>query len=144
LGGNLQSYDFLIDVRVTTDQNPSNQLTQTAEISFMPWNNNTAIPTGALTHSFTGYDAVITNGGTRPTPQITVQPVQNHKARTMLVATVDLLEILNYLISQSIISGSNYIQGIEFGLEMQQPNAYNSAPHHGILTFNSLPIVVWR
>ena len=62
----------------------------------------------------------------------------------VLSGTVDVKEVLDHLISIGLVDADAWVAGFEIGVETQRPNAFNSAPYSGSLTFKRAPVVVWR
>lgn len=133
LGGNTHSYDILMDLFVTTLPN-STDGSRGAEISFFPHMEDPSNLTG--THEFASFGrASVTKQGT----QILIRPVSDANApRDILAATIDLKEVFGYLISIGLLTGEEYLRGVEFGPEIQVPNFYNSTPHIGSMKVNQL------
>jgi hypothetical protein len=144
VGGNLNSFDLLLDNFIWTDNTFK---TQQAELSFLPYNNATTSLGGSTAHTFTNaggspspwFAQVVKSGG-----QIVFQPVVSSGSTTttnILSGTIDLLEIINYAIAQGWIISSQYMIGLQLGPEPQTPNSYNSCPHQGSVLINSLSYV---
>lgn len=133
-GGNLNSYDVLIDSFVTSAQD-STDGSYVAEISFYPYNvPNT--PLYGSRHTFSFGDAYVGQIG----QEILIQPVVSGAStvRNILAATIDFREILSYLVSLGWLSGNEYVRGFQFGVEVQVPASYNSTPHSGSMRINQL------
>jgi hypothetical protein len=142
IGGNTKSFNILLDIRLTSvaDSTDLSKFT-IAEISFYPADNS---PTSrGISHSFTNFDAKIYFDKKSSVPEIKIVPQSGRLPTNLLSARVNLLEVLNYLISLNWIRPDLYVQGIEFGSEPQRPNSYNSSPHCGNLKIKRLSYI-WR
>lgn len=132
LGGNLNSYDVLLDVYVTASPT-SVDGSHVAEISFFPHMTDPNNLTGVRAFSW-GRGSVFRQG-----QQILIRPVDAMGNQAdILKASIDMREIFTYLVSIGWITGNEYLRGAEFGAEVQVPNSYNSLPHVGLMLVNSL------
>jgi hypothetical protein len=138
LGGNANSYDVLLDMYVTASRD-STDGSYVAEISFFPHLLDPKSPTNSHQLSSVGRVSIERQGR-----QILVRPLDSRNGpRDVLNANVDLKEIIDNLVETGILSGREYLRGIEFGAEVQVPNAYNSAPRKGSLEVRKLSYT-WR
>lgn len=131
LGANTNSYNVLLDMYATASPSTTDG-SYVAEISFFPHLNDPSNLTNV--HTFSFGDASVTKNGT----QISVRPCSGGAPRDILAATIDLKEILLYIVSLGWLTGAEYLRGAEFGCEVQVPNAYNSLPHSGSMRVNQL------
>ena len=76
--------------------------------------------------------------------QIMVMPRTNGERREVLSGQIDVKEVLEYLASIGQVDPNGWVAGFEIGVEMQRPNAFNTGPYSGSLTFNSAPVVTWN
>lgn len=143
LGGNLNSYDMLIDLFVTSSPT-SVDGNYVAEISFFPWVNqalltsmNTTLSSKTV-HTFGFGEALVGIQGA----QICVVPSASSGTvnRAVLSGAIDLKEILLYVAAQGLggMTGNEYVRGIGIGPEVQVPAVFNSAPYSGWVRFNGL------
>lgn len=141
IGGNTNSFNILLDIRLTSVAD-STDLTKftIAEVSFFPADNSPM--SEGISHSFTNFNAKVSINK-KSVPQINIVPQSGRLPTNLLSARVNLLEVLNFLISLNWITPDLYVQGIEFGAEPQGPNSYNSRPHCGNLKIKRLSYT-WR
>ena len=95
------------------------------------------------THTFSGAmgDCAIYK---QPTSiQVMVMPRTGGARREVLSGPLDLKEILQYLVSIGQVDGTALVAGLEFGVEPQRPNAYNSAPYSGSVKWLTQPVVTF-
>lgn len=147
-GGNLNSWDSLIDLYVTTDMAGQ---TEVAEISFYPHDNfisGSLINTTCHTFASIGTALVGIQNGSN---EIEVLPTNAGCTanRDLPSATVDFLEIANYLISVNLggkgtAISTGFLQGVQYGSEIQIPASWNSAPYNGYQVITSLPTPTWN
>ncbi len=133
LGGNVDSYNILLDMYVTASPD-SIDGSHVAELSFFPHLKDPEGMTEIQELTSVGRVSV-----RRVERQIMIRPVTAQNGpRDLLNATVNLKEIIDHLIAAGFLTGKEYLRGIEFGAEVQVPNAYNSTPHVGSLKINKL------
>jgi hypothetical protein len=131
LTGNLNSYDVLLDMFVTETPTSSDG-SFVAEISYFAQSND--LPLLGNPHQFSFGQAHVGAQGR----QICVFPSNAQLHRNLLQASIDLKEVIDYLVAQKFLSGEEYLRGAQFGVEMQVPAPYNSAPYAGTMTLNRL------
>jgi hypothetical protein len=138
LGGNLNSYDTLLDTFVTATPT-STDGSYVAEVSFFPQSND--LPLIGSYHNFASFgNACVGEQG----KQIKIFAVTGTTCsdstahRNITSGTIDLREIFVYLVDQGFLTGNEYLRGFGLGPEMQVPAPFNSAPYSGSMTVNEL------
>lgn len=145
-GANLNSWDSLIDLYVTTDMAGQ---TEVAEISYYPHSN---FISGSLTsntcHTFSSIGTA--NVGIQGN-EIQINPANAGctATRDVPAATVNFLEIVAYLVSVNIggkgaAISAGFLQGVQYGPEIQLPAIWNSGPYHGFQVVTALPTPTWN
>ena len=135
-GGNLNSYDVLLDTFVTASPTSADG-SYVAEISFYPFSNG--VPFVGSVHTFSFGDAYVGRQG----KEILIAPCAGASRRAILSATIDLKEIFTVLIALGWLTGAEYLRGYSLGAEPQVPATWNSLPHQGSLRINKLSFD-WR
>lgn len=161
LGGNLGSYDTLMDSYVTNDFIGTSVI---MEFSFFPQTNLLSGIVAVTCHTFSAPLGEARVGIQPSGTQVLVVPTTGgcSAQRQLLNATVDLKEVYSYLITQSAafvsaqhafspsctvtvcflgVNGGEYLQGIQLGIETQVPAPWNGNPFNGFKIVNSLSYV---
>lgn len=141
IGGNLLSYNTLIDAYVTVLNNSSSGAL-VLEFSYFPTCNANLPFVGTDTHTFVSIGKC--RVGLQGT-QACFYPCSpdGTQHRSILVGEVDFGELALYAIARGWggVTGEEYWRGFEFGPEIQVPSANNTAPYTGTLQFNTIPVV---
>lgn len=141
VGGNLNSYNTLIDAYVTLLNNSASGAF-VLELSYFPTCNPTLPFVGTATHTFNSIGKC--RVGLQGT-QACFYPCSpdGTQHRNILAGEVDFEELALYAIALGWggMTGNEYWRGFEFGPEIQVPSVNNSGPYNGWLLHNAEPIV---